>query len=545
MTGKFGRYMTILGLLVFAIIALAAGMLVTLLETSAERLDKQQLATEGVILNSVVKRQLARLESNVTDYGLWDEMYDRFAFRPDAQWDIENLGPYGAATFQIEHVAVLGPNGILAYDYDSRGAKPMDMKDLSRLNALAMPMIADARAGRMYTVGGVMNFDGMPHYVVMHAIGVASEKRKLKGDKPNFALVYMKAIDSVYLSTVASDFNLHGLRAAATGGMVPLAGPRGGAPAFGLSWNPSHNGRQFISDSVGMLLTVSPIVVALILALGFGGVGMLAHARDAEMRTARARVEAAEETSKAKSLFLANMSHELRTPLNAINGFSEFVKNDMLGLGIAQKYKEYAADIHESGQHLLRIVNNLLLFSKIEAKQHKASIESLALGEEIASSFRMLSMVAQQRNVGLVCAEIPRDLSIKADQQGFVQIVVNVVANAVKFSPEGSEVRIEHEVVPDGNWCDLKVVDHGCGIPKTTLAQLGEPFVQAEGVYTRRVQGTGLGLAICFKLAEQMGGKLTVESEEGKGTVVTLRLPLASSPKLAEAAHTPAGALAA
>jgi signal transduction histidine kinase len=516
-----------MALLVVAIVAVAAGMLALLLKSSAERLDEQQLATETVIVKSMVRRQIAKLASNVTDYALWDDMYDRFAEHPDPQWDIENLGPYGTATFQLQRVVVLGAGGVLAYDYDERGTKPMNGADLKALTALAMPMVAAARDGNSKPITGVIEFDGTPHFVAMHAIGVGSEKRKLGNEKPSFALVYLKAVDNAYLSAAGGDFNLRDLRTARDQGMVSLPSPVGLPPVFWLSWAPMQAGQQFIADSEQVLLMAAPIVAGLLVALGFGWLGMVNQARDNEMRTAQARADAAEETSRAKSLFIANMSHEFRTPLNAINGFSDFLKNDMLGLGMHDRYREYAGDIHASGQHLLRIVNNLLLFSKIEAKQHKATVQPLSLAEEVMTSSRMLQIVAEQSGVRLTCADIPKALTVIADQQALVQIIVNVIANAVKFSPKGGEVRVSYDVLAGERACALRVADDGCGIPKATLDELGQPFVQAEDVYTRRVQGTGLGLAICFKLAAQMGAKLTIASEEGRGTTVTLRLPLA------------------
>jgi signal transduction histidine kinase len=526
MSGKLGRYTAAFALLVVAIIAIAVGLLAVVLESSADRLDKQQLETQRLIVRSVVRRQLAKLTSNVTDYALWDDMYDRFAGQPDPQWDIENVGPYGATTFQLEHVAVFDAGGGVAYEYD-RNNVAMSGGDRIRLARLTMPLIADARAGDLKASEGIVEFAGQAHYFVAHAIWVASEKRKAGNERPNFALVYLKALDRAYLAGAAGDFDLGGLRVKRGDAMVKLPAPGNEPEIFGLSWNPSQGGRQFISDSMGQLLAAAPVVAALLVGLAFGWASIVNQLRKSEMRTAQARLEAAEETSKAKSMFIANMSHEFRTPLNAINGFSDFLRNDMLGLGIHEKYKEYAGDIHSSGQHLLRIVNNLLLFSKIEAKQHCAQVQALSLAEEVASTFRMLAMVGTQRGVTLDWKEIPKSVMVLADQQSLVQIVVNIVANAVKFSVQGQTVTIDLVVAQGERVCELRVMDRGCGIPKVTLEQLGQPFVQAEDVYTRRVQGTGLGLALCFKLADQMGAKLIVDSVEGEGTTVTLRLPLA------------------
>ena len=248
----------------------------------------------------------------------------------------------------------------------------------------------------------------------------------------------------------------------------------------------------------------------------------------ATIRAHRARALAAEEASNAKSLFIANMSHELRTPLNAIIGFSEVMGNEMLGPLGNQRYREYLDDIQDSGRHLLGVINNLLLFAKMEAGQHRTEIESLDLGEELTTVLRMLQMEAKRREVRLIAGEIDPDTLVRADAQSLRQILINVIGNAIKFSPVGGRVEIARAPAPEAGRLRISVADRGCGIPHDTLRQLGNPFVQAEGAFARRHQGTGLGLAICFGLAQAMGASLTIESEEHAGTTVILDLRLAS-----------------
>lgn len=547
MTGKLGKYAMVLAVLVVTIVVIAAGLLAMLLQASATRLDEQQIASETVVVRSVVKRQLAKIESNVRDYALWDEMYDRFQKGPNARWDAENLGRYSAMTFQVDHILALGADGRVAYSYDAKAGRSVALSeaDQKRLASLAIRLVDEARANKFHPISGVVEFAGAPHFIAMHAIGVTSKRRVAGLEPPNFALAYLKVIDAAYLANVAEDFQLRGLAAPMSDWTAPLAGPAGMPPAYGFRWDPSHGGQQFISDTRGMLLGAAPIVAAMLVALAFGWVAVVNHARDAEVRAVQAQVDAAEETSRAKSLFIANMSHEFRTPLNAVNGLSELIKNDTLDLGVPDKYKEYAGDIMASGQHLLRIVNNLLLFSKIEAKQHQSSLEAVSLSEEVTSTYRMLRVLAEQRGVQLTCQYIAPSVLVTADRQALVQIVVNVVGNALKFSPANTHVRVEFAVMRELGLCDLRVIDQGCGIPEKTLQQLGQPFVQADGVYAKREQGTGLGLAICLKLAAQMGARLTIDSVEGKGTTVTLRLPLAAAPEAVEKLTRPAAVAAA
>lgn len=236
----------------------------------------------------------------------------------------------------------------------------------------------------------------------------------------------------------------------------------------------------------------------------------------------------AQEADRIKSEFLTTVSHELRTPLNAIIGFSEVMGNEMLGPLGNQRYREYLDDIQDSGRHLLGVINNLLLFAKMEAGQHRTEIESLDLGEELTTVLRMLQMEAKRREVRLIAGEIDPDTLVRADAQSLRQILINVIGNAIKFSPVGGRVEIARAPAPEAGRLRISVADRGCGIPHDTLRQLGNPFVQAEGAFARRHQGTGLGLAICFGLAQAMGASLTIESEEHAGTTVILDLRLAS-----------------
>jgi two-component system cell cycle sensor histidine kinase PleC len=190
------------------------------------------------------------------------------------------------------------------------------------------------------------------------------------------------------------------------------------------------------------------------------------------------------------------------------------------------KYKEYAFDIVSSGQHLLGIVNNILLFSKIEAGRIDIEIERLNLEQTVSDVVRIMKIEATRRHVRLVLEPFPVAVMVNADLQSLKQILFNVIGNAIKFSNEGGEVRVAFGGVMAGGTCRLQIVDHGCGIPEKVLSELGAAFVQADNTYARKHQGTGLGLAICFGLADHMGASVEVASVENIGTTVSIVLPI-------------------
>jgi len=231
----------------------------------------------------------------------------------------------------------------------------------------------------------------------------------------------------------------------------------------------------------------------------------------------------AEEANQAKSKFLASMSHELRTPLNAIIGFSEIMESGMFGPLGAEKYREYCADIRDSGQYLLDVINDILDMSKIEAGRIRLDFEDLELGSLLNDSMRVVSQRAQEKRLTLA-ARISPDLHLRADRRAFKQVALNLLSNAVKFTPEGGRVTVRGRAF-DG-CIALAIADTGIGIAQDALAKLGRPFEQVESQLTKSHQGSGLGLAIAKSLVELHGGSMRIRSTLGQGTIVVVRLPV-------------------
>ncbi len=231
--------------------------------------------------------------------------------------------------------------------------------------------------------------------------------------------------------------------------------------------------------------------------------------------------EKAEDASRAKSTFLANMSHELRTPLNAVIGFSEIMAKELFGPIGNDQYKQYAGDIFDSGNHLLDLINDILDMAKIEA--NKLTLTPRPLDPDIAidQAVRLTKRRAEDKGLQIIvdAVDLPE---IEADHRAVKQILLNLLSNAVKFTDQGA-IMVHARGTPAG--LTLRVVDTGCGIPPEHLPRLARPFEQVEQEFTRNNSGTGLGLALTKSLTEMHGGKLSIQSEVGKGTIVTVALP--------------------
>ncbi|HXZ68808.1 MAG TPA: HAMP domain-containing sensor histidine kinase [Alphaproteobacteria bacterium] len=354
-----------------------------------------------------------------------------------------------------------------------------------------------------------------------------------------------------------------------------------------LFWRPSEPTNQFFIILVlasgvpytmamtavsfrAFLISVAPIVLALVLrplfaqGLLFHGIAALSvlycammfsvatqlhrtttsmlrikeNNSDLLVQLARAKAESdaaryrAERLNQAKSTFLANMSHELRTPLNAILGFSEVIHNEMLGPIGLKTYKEYAGDIHASGKHLLGLINDILDLSRIEAGRVDLAPVVLSVAEVAGDIMRLAEVGARKNNVTLLI-DIPSGVPhIRVDERALRQVLINLVTNAIKFTP-GGKVTISARAgssVYGPKGLTITVEDTGVGIKKEDLAMVLEAFGQVRvedlAMTAPREQGTGLGLPIVRGLVEAHGGKFVLESEFGKGTRAIVHLPL-------------------
>ncbi|MBN9532028.1 MAG: hypothetical protein J0H10_01545 [Alphaproteobacteria bacterium] len=239
----------------------------------------------------------------------------------------------------------------------------------------------------------------------------------------------------------------------------------------------------------------------------------------------RKRFEA-ETANASKTAFLANMSHELRTPLNAILGFSEIIAQECFGSVGSPRYKEYAGDIHSSGAHLLSLINDLLDVAKIEAGRMEIEPNPLEVRRTFETALKIMSMKTREKRQELLIDVDVDAPPLIADERALKQILINLVSNAIKFTPEGGRIVVVGGLAPGGDF-QIMVEDNGPGIPQEKLDRIFKPFSQVDNRYDRQAGGTGLGLALVRGLAELHGGRAWLESEPGKGCRAFVVLPSA------------------
>lgn len=257
--------------------------------------------------------------------------------------------------------------------------------------------------------------------------------------------------------------------------------------------------------------------------------GWLVHAHDrtddeAQIEALRQISAMAAQDSTDKTLFFAGVSHELRTPLNAIIGFSDMMRSRLFG-PLPGKYAEYADLIHESGQHMLDLIGDVLDLSKVEAGRYELNYDTFDAADVIRSSVKMIRPAADAAEVNIdVNLDLDQALLIQADRRAMRQILLNLLSNSVKFSEKGGQIEIDAQAI-DGD-LELTVSDDGAGMSAEEIARIGDPYVQGESAQMSAERGSGLGLSLVRSLTELHGGKMDVRSAKGDGTRVKITLPL-------------------
>ncbi len=314
---------------------------------------------------------------------------------------------------------------------------------------------------------------------------------------------------------------------------LPLVGTGGGVIALGLALRSIMAGQPAHLAMAGMIVVLGIFFIQIARRLQTTTREMLqyryqreqlihelATQRDAAERARRQ----AEEANRAKSRFLAAMSHELRTPLNAIMGFSEIISAEMLGPVQVDRYKEYATDIHRSGNYLLNLINDILDLSRIEAGRVEMKEEVVNVVEEAREAIDLLAMKAEARGLKVEYAGDFDKLELLGNGRYVRQMWINLLGNAIKFTPDGGAIDLRVRRLQGGNLA-LEVSDTGEGIPPHELDKVMQSFSRGASAVRKAVDGAGLGLAIVNGLARLHDARLEIDSAPGQGTTVRIVFP--------------------
>lgn len=525
------------GALVLFAVALAGGALwlaVVEIDQTAAR-SSNRLARTAI---EDVTRDMGLLAK---DYAYWDMTIENVLVDMDRTWAEHDLGSYISETFGVTGTIVIDENDGVVFSWTDPARPAFSDANAGQAVKDLVAVIGQARAAPMD------NPEGFPCLVRtamgLYVVGVAAitpeqpTPEQLE-PRPRPALIMLRPLDDAWLASTAERFALRDLRIVfdletASEQAVHLFRSDGTEIAL-LDWEPPKAGLEALRE-----LAV-PAVVLLVLALAAGAVVItramqaqqalvsrahdLADAnsdlvnRDQQVRSALQR---AEHATRAKSAFLARISHEIRTPLTAIIGFSQILKLQHRPNKEKTREQEYAEIIHESSQHLLALVNDLLDLSKIESGGFEINESWVDIAREIASIKTVLGVEADRKGVSLQIAVPDEVPALYADAKAIRQILTNLVSNALKFTPQGGQAVVRLEPAADGSLA-LAVADTGAGIDPQDQKTIWEPFTRARNPALAQAEGTGLGLYLVKMLAELHGAEVGLESEPGKGTVVSV-----------------------
>lgn len=457
------------------------------------------------------------------DNGYWDVVVENMVTQVNPDWADENIGGYLFKSANISSTYVL--DGENAHVYSSISGKRLKDDPLVRFSSGLDILIKRARDGdptaEPATVTGFIRDQEAVHFA---AVVLMTSYTKKDGIETNYAsnsvLILTRKIDQGFLERQAANYSLPGLKfipseGLITGATLPLT-TKEGFRVGTLSWQPRLPGDEVLPT----------LLIAIFVAFALMGIMtyfFLSRTRALAVQLSEAKAEA-DYANLAKSDFLANMSHELRTPLNAVLGFCGIIRAETYGPLQNDKYQEFIEDIEGAGEHLLELINEVLDLATIEAGRTELQMEEINLGETIRSATKYVNNWAVEKGISLNVELEQVDPIITADLTAVRQIVLNLVSNAVKFTPKNGEVSCLCSLSSDGR-AIIKVIDNGIGIEQSDIQKVMEPFGQVVSADKRDHKGSGLGLPITKKLTELLGGTFLLESKFGVGTQVTVSFP--------------------
>lgn len=523
-----------------------------LLAAGTRELDRFARDQSHQLAETALRKSVEDVAFVAGDYGFWDAAVEALTRKFDKRWADNNVGEYAAENLGMSRTLVLDPDNTPLYSMidGETSIDPAFFPVPGELVTLAEQARTtswdDPEASSAFIVLGG------DFFIASASVLTPEEPDEEEiGSYKRGVLIFLRKLDDEWLTATSESYLLDQLRL----GIDPAKDRADslslknadGKPIGYLVWSAPTPGRAFLQSTSPWVLAILLAVTGLILlslrrAYAQAEVvltlnkELLKRSQDLEESQQKV-VQALDEATaanKAKADFLAVMSHELRTPLNAVIGFSDLIRTQAFGPVGSPKYLEYGNDIHASGQHLLSLISDILDISRTNAGTLELNCALVGVSDILGRCLTLTRPQATRRSVALDVVCTMRDATIMGDEVRLVQMLTNLVSNAIKSSKEYAAVRIK--ICPKG-WDGIvfRVIDTGCGIPKDALATVTEPFKQAGSYrthfspYSTDDAGAGLGLAIVKRLTEAHGGTLHIASKVGLGTVVEIHLPKTAS----------------
>ncbi len=495
---------------------------------SAHSQDKIALANARHLAGTALQLHTSSLQKTLTDYTWWDEAYEKSVESFDNDFFDVNFahGDYLRDAFGITGSFIVGPdNKILRHMHNSKLVENAAQLDTAvYFDGGINKLIRTARKpvdGAFHAAAGFIKLEGKYYIATARVIHPSSDEMIEKlaaAPRVTSVAAFMRPLDTPLLAEISEGFGLQNLRLVGPGdpaGKLPLETTKG--ERFGaLTW-------QIDRPSRYVLTVTLPGFLALIVCFALLGWFLVKRLNDGRDRMLQA-ITRAQVADRSKTEFLANMSHELRTPLNSIIGFSEMMKDQTYGPLGDRRYLDYSTNIHDSGAHLLGIINDVLELSKVEAGKFVLQEVEIDIRDTVELVTRLIEPRAAERGIA-VATDIAPDLpGLIADDRALKQILLNLLSNAVKFTPAAGDVSVRAGCNTDGDM-ELVVSDSGHGIPEDQLSLVMQPFHQVNSALARTEGGTGLGLPLSASLVALHDGQMQIESVVNKGTTITITLP--------------------
>lgn len=501
----------------FVGVSLLAGLLTHLQNRTA-------IDSSEHLFGSVLENKLERLSELSLEYGYWDEAVDNLVVQFDPDWAVDTIGPYLYETLDITRVYVVDSDNSTLFG--AVDGQPDDLDLVADYGTGALDLIAKARATVTDTAPepatGLLERGGSLDLVAAVRMTTYLVENGIDFDRStDHVIVFVQAFDPAFLEKISASYLLPDLQIADRPPGFWEAGqnvlPYGNSPPMYFLWHPELPGNQMLPSLLVGLGAV--YLLMLFVALSF-----------IKKATAVARIleeagSAATRANDAKSAFLRNVTHEIRTPVNAIVGFAEIMCREVFGPLEPPRYAGYARDIAQAGQHVLELANDLLDLERMEAGEMTFESEPLDANDLVETAVGFVRELAQQKAIAIELQASAGLPAIRSDGRAIRQVMINLLGNAVKFTPAHGRV-VCRTFRNDTGTLAFQVEDNGPGVRAGDLQKILQPFGQVRTPDNCGHRGSGLGLPISKKLVEALGGSFRFESTPGTGTTVTIELPI-------------------